>query len=86
MEEMVAQFLPFLVFVSYLCKSIKYYNPQKERDYETNDVIICLLQPTDHRNGRLDLPIAHHLHWRNRPNPDIAIKNVKIQPTLNVVC
>jgi hypothetical protein len=47
---------------------------KKKSDYETNDVIIGLLRPTDHRNGRLDLPIAHHLHRWNRSNPDIAIK------------
>ena len=57
MEEMVAPFLPFFVFVSYLCKSIDDYNPQKRKsEYEKNDA-----------------------------NADIAIKNVKIQPTLNVV-
>ena len=30
MEEMVMLFLPFFVFVSYLCKSIDDYNPQKK--------------------------------------------------------
>jgi len=57
MEEMVTSFLPFFIFVSYLCKSIDDYNPLKRKsDYEKNDA-----------------------------NADIAIKNVKIQPTLNVV-
>lgn len=28
---------------------------KKESEYETNDVIISLLRPTDNRNGRLDL-------------------------------
>lgn len=31
MEEMVAPFLPFFVFVSYLCKSIDDYNLLKEK-------------------------------------------------------
>ena len=31
MEEMVASFLPFFVFVSYLCKSIDDYNPLKRK-------------------------------------------------------
>ena len=31
MEEMVAPFLPFFVFVSYLCKSIDDYNPLKRK-------------------------------------------------------
>ena len=31
MEEMVAPFLPFFIFVSYLCKSIDDYNPLKRK-------------------------------------------------------
>jgi hypothetical protein len=54
---------------------------KKKSEYETNDVIISLQQPTDNCNGRLDLPIVLHCHWWNRPNPDVTIKNVKIQPT-----
>jgi len=31
MEEMVTLFLPFFIFVSYLCKSIDDYNPLKRK-------------------------------------------------------
>ena len=62
MEEMVAHFLSYIVFLPYLCTRISTYNLFKLYGNEKNSYDIGILRHGAHGTGRLD--IRHSLFLR----------------------